>query len=111
MERTQMIGVLKSLGASNGLIRRIFFFNGFNLILKGLFWGNLISLAFCWLQMQYQLIPLDPENYYMNHVPILFDFTAVVWINAFIVLITAMALFIPLGVISRIKPIKAIRFD
>ncbi|WP_258098398.1 ABC transporter permease [Marinoscillum pacificum] len=111
MERTQMVGVLKSLGASNGLIRRIFFFNGFHLILRGLFWGNLISLGFCWVQMQFELIPLDPENYYMNHVPILFDFGAVLWINAFVILITAVTLFIPLGVISRIKPIKAIRFD
>ena len=106
-----MVGVLKSLGASNGLIHRIFFFNGLNLILRGLLWGNLISLVFCWVQMQFQLIPLDPENYYMDHVPVLFDVMAVVWINAFVVIITAMALFVPLGVISRIKPIKAIRFD
>ncbi|WP_421877191.1 ABC transporter permease [Marinoscillum sp.] len=111
MERTQMVGVLKSLGAANGLIRRIFFFNGLNLILKGLFWGNLFSLVFCWAQLQFQLIPLDPENYYMSHVPIKFDMMAVLWINAFVVGITALALFIPLRVISRIKPIKAIRFD
>ncbi len=111
MERTQMVGILKALGSSNGLIRRIFFFNGFNLILKGLLWGNLFSMAFCWAQWQFRFIPLDPENYYMDHVPVLFDMTAVLWINCFIVLVTAMALFIPLGAISRIKPIKAIRFD
>ena len=111
MERTQMVGVLKSLGSSNGLIRKIFFFNGLNLIIKGLFWGNLFSLLFCWVQLTFQIIPLDPENYYMNHVPIKFDMMAVFWINAFVVGITAIALFIPLRVISRIKPIKAIRFD
>ncbi len=111
MERTQMIGVLKSLGAANGLIRKIFFFNGLNLIIKGVAWGNLIALTFCFVQYQFKLIPLDPENYYMSHVPIDFDFGAVLLINIFIVLATAVALFIPLAVISRINPIKSVKFD
>ncbi|MFY0608342.1 MAG: ABC transporter permease [Cyclobacteriaceae bacterium] len=111
MERTQMVGVLKSLGAGNGLIRKIFFFNGLNLILKGVLWGNLIALSFCFIQYQFKIIPLDPENYYMNHVPIDFNFMAVILINLFIVVATAVALFIPLAVISRINPIKSVKFD
>ncbi|MEQ9049371.1 MAG: FtsX-like permease family protein, partial [Marinoscillum sp.] len=111
MERTQMIGVLKSLGAANGLLRRIFFFNGLGLIVRGVFWGNLLGLSFCWIQDKYKVIPLDPANYYMNHVPIQFDPMAVILLNLFVVLMTAFALFIPLSVISRINPIKSIRFD
>ncbi len=111
MERTQMIGVLKSLGAANGLLRRIFFVNGLGLIVRGVFWGNLLGLSFCWIQDRYKLIPLDPANYYMNHVPIQFDPTAVILLNLFVIVMTAIALFIPLSVISRINPIKSIRFD
>ncbi|MEQ9307431.1 MAG: ABC transporter permease, partial [Marinoscillum sp.] len=104
-------GVLKSLGSTNQLLRRIFFFNGVNLIVRGVFWGNLAALLFCYLQMEFKMIPLDPANYYMSHVPIKFDMMAVLGINFFVVMITAIALFIPLTVISRIRPIKAIRFD
>lgn len=111
MERTQMVGVLKALGAANGLLRRIFFYNGLNLILRGVFWGNFIGLAFCLIQDYFKVIPLDTTNYYMTHVPIDFDMMAVLWINLFVVGITAIALFIPLMVVSRIDPIKSIRFD
>ncbi len=111
MERTQMIGILKAIGASNRLIRRIFFFNGFQLILKGIFWGNLIALTFCGIQKYYMIIPLDPANYYMNHVPIDFSISAIFMINLFVMIITAIALFIPLAVISRVSPIKSVKFD
>lgn len=111
MERTHMIGMLKSLGSSNAFLRKIFLFNGVSLILRGMFWGNLIGLAFCFIQDRYKLIPLDPTNYYMNHVPITFDFDMVLILNLMVIVITGLTLFIPLAVISRINPIKAIRFD
>lgn len=111
MERTQMIGTLKALGSGNGLLRRIFLVNGLNLIFKGIFWGNLIGLGFCLAQDKFRIIPLDPANYYMNHVPISLDFLAVLLLNLLVVAITGLTLFIPLTVISRIRPIRAIRFD
>lgn len=111
MERTHMIGTLKALGSNNSLLRKIFLVNGLNLIFKGILWGNLIGLGFCFVQYQFQLIPLDPTNYYMNHVPISFEFLAVLLLNLLVVVITGLTLFIPLTVISRIRPIKAIRFD
>lgn len=111
MERTQMIGTFKALGANNALMRKVFFFNGLNLIVKGMIWGNAVALLFCVLQYCFKVIPLDAENYYMDHVPINFDLMAVLLINLFITAVTALALFIPLLVISRIKPITAIRFD
>lgn len=111
MERTQMIGVLKALGASNQLIRRIFFVNGVQLITKGLLWGNAIGLLFCYIQYQFRLIPLDQQNYYMDHVPVKFDWVMVGMIDVLSVVVTAAALFIPLLIVSRISPIKSIRFD
>lgn len=111
MERTNMIGSLKAMGADNSLLRRVFLFNGLGLILRGMFWGNLVGSVFCFIQYQFKIIPLDMTNYYMDHVPVTFDFNMVLLLNIFIVAITGFTLFIPLSVISRISPIKAIRFD
>ena len=111
LERTQMIGIFKSLGASNALIRRIFLFNGLNLIVKGLLWGNFIGLSFCLAQYYFKLIPLDASNYYVSYVPISLDFGIVLLLNVMAILVVGVTLFIPLSLISRIQPVKAIRFD
>ncbi len=111
LERTQMIGVFKSLGASNALIRQIFLFNGLNLIVKGLLWGNFIGLSFCLAQYYFRLIPLDASNYYVSYVPISLDFGIVLLLNVMAIVIVGVTLFIPLSLISRIQPVKAIRFD
>lgn len=111
MERINMIGTFKGLGASGGLLRRIFLISGLRLIGKGLLWGNLIGLGACWLQSYFKIIPLDVSNYYMTHVPILFDFEMIFIINLLAIVLTGLTLFIPLLVIGRIKPITAIKFD
>ena len=111
MERTQMIGTFKALGADGQLLRRVFMFNGIRLVLRGLLWGNGIGIGLCWLQQQFKLIPLDPANYYMSHVPIQFDFQVILLINLLSIFLITITLFVPLGVISRIRPIVAIRFD
>ena len=111
LERTQMIGIFKSLGASNALIRRIFLFNGLNLIVKGLLWGNFIGLSFCLAQYYFRFIPLDASNYYVSYVPIALDYGIVILLNVMAVIVVGITLFIPLSLISRIQPVKAIRFD
>lgn len=111
MERTHMIGTFKALGAGGGLLRKIFLFNGLRLIVKGLLWGNLIGIGACWIQDFFKIIPLDPASYYMAHVPISFDFEMILLINLLAVGLTGITLFIPLAIISRIRPITAIRFD
>ncbi|MFA4852253.1 MAG: FtsX-like permease family protein, partial [Bacteroidales bacterium] len=70
LERTNMIGILKALGAKNGSIRRIFLYTSANLIGKGLFWGNLIAISLCLLQKQFGIITLPQESYYVSSVPI-----------------------------------------
>ena len=111
MERTQMIGLLKAMGAANKQIRRIFFWNGINILLRGLVIGNAIGLGFGVLQDTFKLIPLDPSSYYMSYVPIEWNWPLFLLINVGITFLTALVLFIPVMVISRVEPIKSIRFD
>jgi lipoprotein-releasing system permease protein len=111
MERTQMIGLLKAMGARNAQIRRIFFWNGIKILGRGLILGNLIGLGIGFLQYQFRLVPLDAESYYMSYVPIEWNCLVFIWLNLGIALLTALVLWIPVMVISRIDPIKSIRFD
>ena len=111
MERTQMIGILKAIGASNRLIQRVFVYNGMLLILKGLLIGNLIGIGFGYIQAKFRLIPLDPENYYMSHVPIHWDWMSIIGLNILIFIVVSLVLIIPTLVISRIDPVRSIRFD
>ncbi|MDF2158066.1 FtsX-like permease family protein [Algoriphagus sp. CAU 1675] len=111
MERTQMIGLLKALGAKNQQIRRIFFWNGIRILLRGLLIGNLIGLGLGFLQDQFRIIPLDPASYYMNYVPIEWNWPVFIIINIGVSILTALVLWIPVLVISRVEPIQSIRFD
>lgn len=111
MERTQMIGLLKAMGAANKQIRRIFFWNGMNILARGLLIGNAIGFGFGILQDNFKIIPLDPASYYMSYVPIEWNWPIFIYINLGITLLTALVLFIPVMVISRVDPIKSIRFD
>jgi lipoprotein-releasing system permease protein len=111
MERTQMIGLLKALGAGDKTIRAVFIYNGVALIAKGLFFGNLLGLGICFLQDQFKIIKLNPHDYYMSFVPISWHWEIVIILNLLTFLVVTVVLLIPTMVISRINPIKAIRFD
>ncbi|WP_027000888.1 ABC transporter permease [Eisenibacter elegans] len=111
MERVQMIGTLKALGASNWQIRQIFIYQGMILIVKGLFWGNVIGLGFCVLQYYFKLIPLNTENYYMSTVPIAWDWWNILGVNLLTFLLVSAALLVPTIIITQIEPIRAIKFD
>lgn len=111
MERTQMIGMLKALGASNGFIRSIFIYNGVNLILKGLLLGNLLGLGLCFIQWKFKLIELNPRDYYMSVVPISWHWDIVILLNLITLGLVTLILLLPTMAIARITPMKAIRFD
>lgn len=111
MERTQMIGLLKAMGARNAQIRRIFFWNGMKILGKGLVLGNVFGLGIGFLQDQFKLVPLDAASYYMTYVPIDWNWPMFIWLNIGIAILTSLVLWIPVMVISRIDPIKSIRFD
>ena len=111
LERTQMIGILKSMGANNWAVRKIFLYNAFYLISKGLFWGNLIGVGMLLIQQNFGVIKLNPENYYVNEAPVFIDIGTIFLLNIGTIIICLLILLIPSYIITKISPIKAIRFD
>lgn len=111
LERTQMIGILKALGASNWSVRKIFLYNAFYLIVRGLFWGNLIGISLLLLQQYFGIIKLNPENYYVNQAPVYLNWGYVLLLNLLTVTVCFLVLLIPSYIITKISPVKAIRFD
>ena len=103
MERIPMVGLLKALGSSQKQIRTIFWWNGFFILLRGLLIGNIIAILFCYVQFTYKLIPLDPENYYMNSVPILWDTPTWLYVNVGTCLLVALTITIPTLFIKKIE--------
>lgn len=108
MERTPLIGLLKTLGSPNAQIREVFTHIGLYIIVKGLIWGNLTGLVLCGLQQRFKLIPLDPVNYFIDTVPIAIDAYTVLWINLATILIVGLIVLIPTSIISKIQPAKAL---
>jgi lipoprotein-releasing system permease protein len=111
MERIPMVGILKSMGGSNKLVRTIFMFNGSHLILKGLMWGNAISLSICWLQYQFRFFKLNPKDYYVSYVPIEWSWVIILLLNALVFSTVVLMLWLPTRYITKITPVQAIRFD
>lgn len=111
LERTQMIGILKALGANNWTVRKIFLYNAFYLIVRGLFWGNTIGIGLLLLQKQFGIIQLNPENYYVNEAPVYLNWMYIVALNLGTIMICLLVLLIPSYIITKISPVKAIRFD
>lgn len=111
LERTQMIGILKALGANNWVIRKIFLYNALYLILRGLFWGNLIGISLLLIQQHFGVIQLNPENYYVNQAPVYLNWGYVLLVNLLTVSVCFLVLLIPSYIITKISPVKAIRFE
>ncbi len=111
LEKTNMIGVLKALGASNKLIRNIFLYQAAWLTAKGLFWGNLIGIGLALLQLKTEMISLDPSSYYLASVPINLDPLHIALLNAGAMAAIILMLLVPSQLIARITPVKAIRYD
>lgn len=111
MERTQMIGALKAMGAKDRLIRSVFIYNGINLISRGLIYGNVIGLGLCYLQYEFRLVKLNPHDYYMSFVPISWDWSMVLLLNLLVFAVVVFVLMFPTALVARINPIKAIKFD
>ncbi len=110
MERTNMIGVLKSLGGSDGMIQRIFLYYGAYICLLGLFLGNLIGIGLCLLQKHFEFITLSEEDYYVSVAPIDLDFSTILFLNLGTLVVTVLVLIIPSFLVRFISPVKAVRF-
>ena len=111
LEKTNMIGVFKALGSDNGTIRKIFLYQAGWLIAKGLLWGNVIGLGLAFLQLKTGIISLDPSSYYIKTVPVNLELSHLLMLNTGTMIIIILMLLVPSQLISRITPVKAIRYD
>jgi len=111
LERTQMIGILKAMGANNWTVRKIFLYNAFYLIVRGLFWGNLIGITILLIQQQFGVVQLNPENYYVNQAPVYLNWGYIALLNLLTITVCFVVLLIPSYIITKISPVKAIRFE
>jgi lipoprotein-releasing system permease protein len=109
--RTSFIGLLKSMGATDWSIRKIFLYQSGRLILRGMLLGNVVGLTLCGLQEYFGIIRLNPEVYYLDSVPIELNLVAWITLNAVTFIVCLAALIIPSIVITRIRPSKAIKFN
>jgi lipoprotein-releasing system permease protein len=112
LERTPMIGILKALGTPNWSIRKVFLYNAAYLIGVGLLWGNAIGLGLIWLQDRYRFFKFpNPKEYYMEYIPVHLDAFTVVALNLGVLLLCLLMLLVPSYIITKISPVKAIRFE
>jgi len=111
LERTNMIGILKALGAGNNSLRRVFLYLSAYILGRGLLWGNLIGIGLCLIQKYTQVIQLDASNYYLETVPIYITPLHIVLLNICVISLTMLMMLGPSYLVSRISPVKAIRFN
>ena len=111
LERTPMIGILKALGTTNWSVRKIFLYNAGYLIGLGLFWGNIIGLGLLFVQKYFSILKLNPNIYYVSEVPININPLHIILLNIGIFGLCLLMLLIPSYIITKISPIKAIKFE
>jgi lipoprotein-releasing system permease protein len=112
LERTQMIGILKALGSANWSIRKVFLYNATYLIAIGLLWGNLFGLGLIWFQETYRVFKFpNPKEYYIDYIPVHIDFPTVLILNLGVLVLCLLMLLIPSFIITKITPVKAIKFE
>ncbi len=112
LERTPMIGILKALGTTNWSIRKVFLYNAAYLIAVGLFWGNLIGLGIIFIQDKFRLFKFpNPKEYYIEYIPVSIDLSTILLLNIGVLFLCLLMLLIPSYIITRITPVKAIRFE
>lgn len=111
IERTQMIGILKALGANNLTIRKVFLWFSVFLIGKGMLWGNAIGITFCLLQSRFHIFKLNPETYYVDTIPVSVNIWIFLLINAGTLLASVLMLLGPSYLITKINPASSMRYE
>ncbi len=111
LERTQLIGVLKTLGAHNWSVRKVFLYNASYIVGKGLLIGNVIGLLLLLLQYHFEFITLDPKNYYVNIAPVHISITQILLLNIGTLLLCFLMMLLPSVIITRIQPSKSVKFS
>ena len=109
--KTNFIGLMKAIGSSDWVIRKVFLYQAGYLIIRGMFWGNLIGIGLSLLQQHFKLLTLNPEVYYLNAVPIQLNFWVILTLNFVTLFICIVALLLPSYIITKITPSKSIKFN
>lgn len=109
LERSRMVGLLKTLGATHSMIQRIFMYNGIAIMTRGLFFGNLIGLVFYFAQQKMGWITLDPETYFVSVAPVSIAWFEVLYLNLLFLVIATLLLWLPSKIILNISPSKVLR--
>jgi lipoprotein-releasing system permease protein len=110
LERTNMIGILKTQGASNFMIQKIFIYYGSLIVIIGLLIGNFLGFGLGWLQKTFSIVTLSEANYYLSVAPIAFDIPKILLVNGIAFVLIVLTLVVPTFLVLRISPVKAIRF-
>ena len=111
LERTNMIGMLKSMGARDFSIRKVFLYLSTFLIGQGMLWGNIIALSFCLIQHKFQLLKLNPATYYLSAVPVDLNPLYIILLNIGTLIVSLLRMIGPSYLVARITPAKSIRFE
>jgi len=111
LERMQMVGILKALGSDNWSIRKVFLYNASYLIILGLFWGNLIGIILLLVQKYFGFFPLNPEVYHVTKVPVYINLGYIIALNIGTFILCLIMLLVPSYIITKITPVKTIKFQ
>jgi lipoprotein-releasing system permease protein len=111
LERTNMIGMLKSMGARDFSIRKVFLYLSAFLIAKGMLWGNVIALTICIIQDQFQIVRLNPAVYYVSAVPIDLNPLHIILLNIGTLTVSLLMMIVPSLLVAKITPAKSIKFE
>ncbi len=108
-EKISMIGLLKALGMKDSEIHKVFLIRALYLVITGMVAGNVVALFLASVQKRFELIPLDPVNYFVDHVPIFINWTKIGVLNAGALVLITLLLMIPSFFIARVSPEKTLR--
>jgi lipoprotein-releasing system permease protein len=111
LERSKMIGLLKSFGAPNGSVGKIFFYFTANILFRGIIFGNILVFVIYFIQNSTGFLQLNPETYFVSKVPIEIDWVAYLFVNALTIVVCLVAFLLPVMLVSRINPVKAIKIE
>lgn len=111
LERTNMIGILKSMGARDFSLRKVFLYLSAFLIGRGMLWGNIIGLAVCLIQEKFQIFKLDPSTYYLSAVPVDLNPLHIILLNIGTLAVSLLMMIGPSYLVAKITPAKSIQFE
>ena len=109
LERTQMIGIMKSYGVNNWSIRKIFLYQATYILANGLFWGNVIGIGLLLIQKYFGIVTLDPAQYYVKEAPVNINFIHIALVNVLFIVLCYAIMIIPSYIITTISPVKSMK--